>query len=243
MNNKLQTLLTQLPTNLANAESNDAIKTVVVDLENAVLRSNLEETSDTPFVSRDYVVGEANTRGLSWKLNLLRLVATANFCQLMRIGVHGGNTRVLGQEENLDTTFQVYDALTDRYAELSAKEFESFSDARSKEENAEKVHRVGWVGKFLIDAPTEVFAAVEASRQENASAKVTALIEKKNEGLNQLRATFAPVRTPAAPKAPKAPKEGKRRKKTDAEIIAEQNAAAEGSEGQESETGSESAAE
>lgn len=219
MNAKLQSQLSNFPAALERAETNEAIQSVVVDLENAVLRSNLEDTSDSPFVSRDYVVGEPNTRGLSWKLNLLRLVAAANFCQLMRIGVHGGNTRVLGQEENLNTTFQVYDALAARYEELSKKAFQEFSDSRNKGEGEESVHRVGWVGKFLIEAPTEAFQAVTNAREEGSNSRTTAMIEKKNEGLNTLRATFTPARTPAAPKAKKAPKGAKASKNQEPEVV------------------------
>lgn len=210
MNAKTQSLLNNFPAALEKATTNEEIKQAVVELENAVLKSNLDENSDAPVVARDYVVGEANTRGLSWKLNLLRAVAAANFCQLMRIGVHGGNTRVLGQEDNLNITFAVYDALVAKYEEASAKAFQDFSDAQSKDENAEKVHRVGWTGKYLIDSPTEVFEAVMQAREENSNAKVTAMVERKNEALGQLRATFTPTRTPAAPKAKKskAPKDG-----------------------------------
>lgn len=206
MNTKLQSMLSNFPAVLERATTNDDIRTAVVDLENAVLKSNLEENTEGPYTSREYLVGEPNTRGLSWKLNLLSLVARANFCERMRLGIHGGSTRILGQDENLDVTFQVYDALVAKYEELSKKAFDTFVEGQSKDEKAPTVHRVGWLGKFLIDAPNEVFEAVFRVRDDGANAKTMAMIEKKNEGLAELRNTFTPTRSPATPKPKKAPK-------------------------------------
>lgn len=236
MNQRLTNLLTTLPDTLTKTDSNAAIQTAVVALEDAVLRSNLENyqnNAEGPFVSREYLVGEANTRGLSWKLNLLRLVAAANFCQLVRLGVHGGSTRVLGQEENLNTTFTVYDALVLCYEELSKKAFTDFTDQQEKGSEETTTHRVGWVNKFLQDAPTEVFAAVDSARASATDRKAEAMIAKKDEQMKELKATFAPVKAAAAPKAPK---EKKAPKKSDAEIIAAQNAEAASGSAEQSDT-------
>ena len=207
MNSRLTSQLDSFASTVDSAADAQAIQAAIVSIEETVLKSNLEEQSTAPTVVQDYLVGEANTRGLSWKLNLLRQVAAANFCQLVRVGVHGGTVRLIGQQENIDITLRIYDALVSAYEALSAKEFTAFVDGQPKEEGVAAPHRVGWTNKFLVGAPDDAFAAVTSSRESASSnKKVADLIAEKNSGIAELKSTLAPAKPERAPKEPKAPK-------------------------------------
>jgi len=208
MNSRLTAQLASFSGALESATTGEEIQAALVALEGTVLKSNIEEQSTASVEAREYLVGEANTRGLSWKLNLLRQVAAANFCQLVRVGVHGGNTKILGQPENIDITLAIYEALIPAYEALSSKAFTEFSDAQTKGEGEPTVHRVGWVNKFLIDAPDSAFGAVSGDRESAASGnrKASDTINEKSSAVATFKASLAPAKPAKEPKAPKAPK-------------------------------------
>lgn len=207
MNQKLTSAIASLNDKLEAADSPEAIQSVLVDYGNTALKSNLEDSQNNSggeVTSREYLVGEANTRGLSWKLNLLRQCAQVNFCQMVRLGVHGGSVRIIGTEENINATFALYDALVPRYEEVSKKAFQDFSDQQGKEEGGKAPHRVGWVNQYLIETPNSAFGAVQEARGSNP--RVDAMLAQNEERFKEVRASFAPARAEKAPKAAKAPK-------------------------------------
>lgn len=208
MNQKLTEKLSSLPDNLTAAATPADMSTAIVETERLVLKSNLEDTSPGPVIAQDYLVGEANTRGLSWKLNLLRKVADANFCKLVRIGVHGGTTRLLGTQENIDTTLSIYDALVAAYTAKSAAAFTEFIDGNKTEEGAPSVHKAGWINQWLIDAPNAIFEAVSESRETDAgnNKKLADMIAERTSAVTEFQASLAPVKPPKAERAPKTPK-------------------------------------
>lgn len=220
MNQKLTDKLDKLPAALETAKTTEDVTTAVVEIERLVLQSNYEDSrSGSPeesYIAQDYVVGERNTRGLSWKLNLLRSIAAANFCRLVRVGVHGGQTRILGQQSNIDVTLRIYDALVATYTRLSTAAFTDFSDGHKSAEGAPTVHKAGWINQFLIEAPNELMADVVASREKDAGAnsKVATMIAERTAKLQEFATSLAPAKPEKAPKAEKAPKSPKAGKTT-----------------------------
>lgn len=221
MNQKLTDKLATLPETLGTSKDVDELNNAVVEVEREVLRSNFTDSqSGSPqeaFTARDYILGERNTRGLSWKLNLMTVVAEANFCRMVRVGIHGGQTQILGQPENIDTTIRIYESIVPVYDTVGKAAFDSFAEGNGKEEGAATPNRAGWINQYLIKAPEAMGAAIEAQRSKDAASngKIAKMIAEKGEELNTYRASLAPakpVKEPKAPKAPKTPKTPKGQK-------------------------------
>lgn len=204
MNQRLSNLLDTFPSELEKATSVAAIAEAIASIEAQVLKSNLEENSTAPVVAQDFLVGEANTRGLSFKLNLLRQVASANFTQVVRIGVHGGTVKILGQQDNIDITLAIYNALIPAYESVSKTAFTEYADSQKGEEGP-AAHRVGWINKFLVDAPDEAFASVANAReaQGGSNRKIADLLAQKTSDIVAFKATLTPPKPVKEPKAPK----------------------------------------
>lgn len=227
------TKLDQLPENLTKAKSVSDVNGLLVDVERQVMKRVFDERNagrDTEtYTAEDYLLGEKNTRGLSWKLVLMREIAKANFCHMQRIGAHGGTIRIHGQPSNIAATKQIYEALAAGLEPISQSAFTSFNDARAEGDAA--VHKIGWINKFMIDTPAELGTALTESRNKDAggNAKLAKMLEEKGEELKTYQASLAPAKAAPAPKDPnalkaaRAPKAGK---KSDAEIIAAAQAAA-----------------
>lgn len=210
--------LAQLPEALAKAKSSAEVATAVVDVERNLLKQVMDahtggrDTED--YTTQDFLVGERNTRGLSWKLALLRVIAANNFCQMIRIGVHGGTTQIAGQPANIENTLAVYNAISGVMDPLSQSAFTSYSEANKDGEGEPPIHKVGWVNKFLLDLPGELSDALKAAREKDAggNGKLAKTIEEKDAALATFTKSLAPVkaaaqpRTPKAPRAPKPPK-------------------------------------
>lgn len=215
MNQRLNDKLSTIAETLAEVKTVEELQNTTVEIERLVLKSNFEDfQSGKPqaaYEARDYVVGERNTRGLSWKLNLLRMIAEFNFCKMVRVGVHGGQTKILGQPENIDTTLTIYHALVPAYENLSKTEFTNFSDGQSKEEGAATVHRVGWINAFLLESPVKLGEALKESRERDAGSngKIAGAIAEMNSNLTTFQSSLAPAKAESAPKAEKAPKSKK----------------------------------
>lgn len=221
MNQQLTERLEKLPEILGKATTVAELNAAVVDLERLVLKSNYADSQsgspEAAFEARDYILGERNTRGLSWKLNLMTVIAEANFCRMVRVGIHGGQTQILGQPENIDTTIRIFEAIVPVYDTVGKNEFTSYSDSASKEEGAATPHRAGWINQYLTKAPEAMGAAIEESRTKDTSgnSKLAKMVEERTAELNQFRASLVPakpVKEPKAPKAPKAPKQPKGQK-------------------------------
>lgn len=215
MNQKLTDKLARFPEAIAGVKTLDELTTSLVEIERLVLKSNYEtKQSGSPlaeYEARDFIVGESNTRGLSWKLNLFRAIAEATFCKMVRVGVHGGNVRVLGQPENIDTTLQIYNALVPVFEGLGGTAFTEYSDGQKGEEGEAPVNRTGWVNQWLIAAPTKLAEAVAESRTHDTSqnGKIANMVLEANSELTVYQSSLAPAkveRTPRAPRDPKAPK-------------------------------------
>lgn len=226
--------LAQFPETLKTAKTLDAVTAALIDVENSifktVLDSHVSGQDNETYTARDFLVGERNTRGLSWKLGLLSAIAAANFCAMVRVGVHGGTTKIVGQPSNIDTVESLFNALAGGLETVGQSAFQTFNDGRKEGEPA--VHKVGWVNQFMLDAPGALTTALAARRDQAASgnAKLAKTFEEKDASLAEFRKTLAPVKATPAPKDPNAPKPPKAAKsngkKTDAEIIAAAQAAA-----------------
>jgi hypothetical protein len=211
MNQRLSDKLSTFPESLSKAKSKDEVNTAVVEIERLVLKSNFEDHQNSvsaAYEAQDYTVGEANTRGLDWKIRLLRVLSNANFCYLQRLGVHGGQTQVIGQPENIDVTFQIYNALIPAYEAVSVAAFEDFLEGNSKEEGAAKPHKAGWINKFLVEVPAELGEKLHESQEKDAgtNGKLAAMIASKKTELQEYQKTLTPPRIERTPRAKKAPK-------------------------------------
>lgn len=213
MNAKLTDKLTKLPETLSAATDLAALTNSLVEVERLVLKSNYEnKQSGSPvgeYEARDFVVGEANTRGLSWKLNLCRAVAEGTFCKMVRSGVHGGNVRILGLPENVDTTIQIYTALVPAFEILGGTAFTGFADGLGEGEAAP--NRTGWVNQWLIATPAELASAITESRANDTSQnrKIADMVEEANSALTVFQSSLTPAKVERAPREPKAPKDPK----------------------------------
>lgn len=229
------TKLDQLQENLSKAKSVGDVNGLLVDVERQVMKRVYDDRNagrDTEaYTAEDYLLGEKNTRGLSWKLVLMREVARANFCQMIRIGAHGGTVKIVGQPSNIAATRTIYEALASSFDPIGQAAFASYNDARG--ENDAPVHKIGWVNQFLINTPTELGAALTESREKDAggNAKLAKMLEEKNSDLQAYLKSLAPSKPTPAPKdSNAAPKKKGGQKKSDAEIIAAAAAAQNGTE-------------
>lgn len=210
MNQRLSDRLDKLPELLAEAKSIDAVDNAIVEVERLVLKSNYEShqsgSPEAAYEARDYVVGERNTRGLDWKLRTLRVVADANFCRMVRVGVHGGQTRILGQPENIDITLRIFETLVPALDAVSKTEFTNFSDGQNKEENAPVVHRAGWINKFLIEHAPALGTTIQESREKDAGSngKLATMVSSREAALQEFANSLVPAKPAPAPKTPKA---------------------------------------
>lgn len=218
MNQRLNEKLTSFPETMSKAKTAEEISNSIVEIERLVLKSNFEDhqagSPAAPYVAQDYIVGERNTRGLSWKLNLLRTIAAATFCKMVRMGVHGGNVRILGQGENIDTTLRIYETLVDTYDGFGKTAFTDFSDGQKGEEGTPKVHRAGWINQFLVAAPEALASALTESRAKDAvsNGKLASMVAERESALHEYASSLVPAKPPQAEKAPKAPKTPKPKK-------------------------------
>ena len=208
MNAQLTEAINGLSTRLENAKNPGDIQKAIVEIHRQALKASFDagQTGDAAnYTSREYSVGEANTRGLSWKLNLLRRVAEANLTKMVRTGVHGGGTRILGTSDNIDATIAIYEALAAHFTAASPKAFEDYS-AENKAEDGTTVHRAGWMNKWLVDNPDEIFTAVQAQRERDAGSnkQLQNSILEANSALNVYQSSLSPAKAPKAEKAPKA---------------------------------------
>lgn len=213
MNQKLTDKLTKLPETLSGTADFEGLKNAIVETERLVLKSNYEnKQSGAPvgeYEARDFVVGEANTRGLSWKLNLCRAVAEGTFCKMVRTGVHGGNVRILGLPENVDTAIQIYTAAVPAFDILGGSAFTAFADGLAEGEAAP--NRTGWINQWLIAAPAELASAIAESRISDTSQnrKIADMVAEADSALTVFQSSLTPAKVERAPREPKAPKDPK----------------------------------
>lgn len=229
MNSKVTERLAALPENLSKATTEEAVSIAVAEVERLILKSTFEEAptgSLGDYVAQDYVVGERNTRGLSWKLGLLRTVANSNFTEVLRVGVHGGNVKLLGYQDHIDSTLAIYNALVDAYGTVSQAAFTSFSDENKPAEGDAPVHKAGWINAWLLEAPTQLHDDLEASRAKDLSsnAKAANVIAEQAAALNAFKATILP---PPAPRAPRKSKDATEVEGAEGNAEAESNSASE----------------
>lgn len=224
MNQRLTERLSKFSEMANNAKSINELTNVVVETERIVFKSNFEDRQgggpEANYETREFVVGEANTRGISWKLNLLRAVADANFSKMVRVGVHGGQAILLGQPDNLDITFAIYHALEPVYERLGKTAFDEFMEAQQGAEGTEKINRGGWINQWLVASPANLTETINESRNKDAASngKLANLLVEKDTALQSYLETVTPpkpVKTPKAPKAPKEPKAKKGKKAKD----------------------------
>lgn len=211
MNQRLTERLAAFPETVGKATNMEGVQNAFIDISRHVLNSNFEEAKagqdPGPYISRDYSLGDRNTRGLSWKLNLMRMVCEGTFCHMHRVGVHGGQVQIRGTEENVNTAIQIFEALVPAFEAQGKTAFTEFSDG-PKEEGAPTPHRAGWINQYLISAPAEISTALSAVRSEDAgkNGKLAAMIAERENGLKEYQASLAPVKPAPEPKTPKAKK-------------------------------------
>lgn len=213
MNQKLSERLATLPEALSKATNEEAVSTAVSEVERLVLKSTFDDAQSGSlgeYVSQDYVVGERNTRGLSWKLNLLRTVAQNTFTELLRVGVHGGNVKLLGYQDHINATLAIYNALVDAYGTVAQAAFTSFSDENKPAEGDAPVHKAGWINQFLLAAPDQLGEDLTASREKDlgSNAKAANVIAEQSAALKAFKETILPPPAPRAPRKSKAVAEG-----------------------------------
>lgn len=211
MNQKLTDRLNALPETAAKSSKFDEVVASVVEVERLVLKSNYEDKQSgvtAEFEKREYEVGGPNTRGLSWKLVLFRTIADATFCQMVRVGVHGGNVLVLGQPDNVNATIAIFESLVPVMDTISKSAYTEFADG-PKEEGASTPNRTGWINQWLIDAPETLSTAIAESRSKDTSSnsKIANMVAEAESALKEFRGTVVPPKPVKVPKAPKAPKD------------------------------------
>lgn len=204
--------LTGLPEVLKTAKSTStvtsAISNVVRQLASEQYSAHNAGSDTEAYEARDYLVGERNTRGLSWKLNMLREIAAANFCQMVRTGVHGGGTKLIGQPSNIDNTLAIYDAVIAAVEPIAATAYAELSDSRDEGSTEPLPHKVGWTNKFLTDYPTDLTTAIQTQRESDAgkSSAYGEMITQKNSDLATFKSTLGLAKAAKEPRDPNAPK-------------------------------------
>lgn len=201
---------------LKGAKDAAAVSAIIVDLERQILKQNFDARNagqdEDPIVTVPYEVGGRNTRGLSWKLELLRAVSKANFVVMRRTGVHGGGVNLIGQQKNIDLTLKIYDALAAAYDPLSTAAFTSYSEGRT--ENDPAVHKVGWMNQFLIETPKQMGQSIDEAfaTATSGNSKLAKVVQDKTDELSAYVASQSlaskPAKEPKAPKAKKSAKNG-----------------------------------
>lgn len=204
--------LTGLPETLKTAKSTADVKTaisnVVRQLAADQYKANNGGTDTEAYEARDYLVGERNTRGLSWKLNMLREIAAANFCEMVRTGVHGGGTKIIGQPTNIDNTLAIYDAAVAASEPIAATAYAELVDGRNADDTEPTPHKVGWTNKFLTEFPSEITATITTQRDADAggSTAYADMINQKNSDLKTYKSSLGLTKAPKEPRDPNAPK-------------------------------------
>lgn len=206
MNSKLAENLEKFPQTLTNVKDVSGLIESVVGLERLVLKSNYEDRqsgNQAAYERREFEVGGPNTRGLSWKLALCRVLAEATFCKMVRTGVHGGGTVILGRPENIDITIKLFTDLTPVYDELSKTVYTETAEGASQADGATPMTKAGWISAWLLNTPLEMATAIKESREKDASSnqKIAAMISEAEAGLMEYEKTLEPIKVTRAPKA------------------------------------------
>lgn len=156
---------------------------VKFNLSEQEARATTGEKAERSKVSvRSFSVAKPRERGLTWKILLLNTVAKHNLCELIRIGLHGGDCWIVGTELNVDYVINMYFHLSVVFERLANESW-----TRLDQWNRLQTNRVKYVNNFMLGVPNGLHAKFleDRKRQTAEDPRVGQLVVVNNEDLER----------------------------------------------------------
>ena len=158
MDQSLRDKIANIKELMARAATVGEAEAAAAAMQRLVLRHNLQPEdidSSTKSEKEEYAsnfirVGEPRSPGLQWKINLIRVLASADFCTFIRYGDHGGDGVLVGQPSNQEIVRQMFETTVPTVERLAETEwtFMRFDNARMYEAGYPKA--AAWKNAFKI---------------------------------------------------------------------------------------------